>query len=379
MEAVGRLAGGVAHDFNNLLTVIVCNTALALEEAGAASPVTEELKEIERAAMRASALTRQLLAFSRNQILQPRLFSLNDVAKELGQMLGRTLGEDIDLRVITDPTLALVRADPGQIERVLMNLVMNARDAMPRGGTLLIQTRNVGAEETSQNPESDGSACAELLVRDSGTGMSAEVKRRIFEPFFTTKEQGKGTGLGLSTVYGIVKQSGGYVLVESETNRGTTFAVHLPQVHAAEQTPRPPESARPPRGSGTVLLVEDEDSVRGLATRVLIRGGYTVLSADCGAAALAIAEAFKGDIDIMVTDVVMPGMSGRELAERFVPLRPAMRVLFASGYTEDAILRHGVSSEAVAFLAKPFTPNDLLRKVQRTMEAPVLAGAATGS
>jgi signal transduction histidine kinase/ligand-binding sensor domain-containing protein/ActR/RegA family two-component response regulator len=376
MEAVGRLAGGVAHDFNNLLTVIVCNTALALEEADAASQVAEELKEIERAAVRASALTRQLLAFSRKQILQPRLFSLNEVAKDLGHMLARTLGEDIDLQVVTEPQLALVRADPGQIERVLMNLVMNARDAMPRGGAMLIQTRNVDAQEASTHPESESGAYVEMLVRDAGTGMSAEVKRRIFEPFFTTKEQGQGTGLGLATVYGIVKQSGGYVRVESEAGAGTTFCIYLPQMLAVEEAAQPAKSERPPRGSATVLLVEDEMAVRTLASRVLTRGGYKVLAADSGAAAIAIAKAYEGEIDLLVTDVVMPGMSGRELAERLVPTRIGMRVLFASGYTEDAILRHGVTSEAVSFLAKPFTPDELIRKVQFALESPVLSEPA---
>ncbi|MES2178393.1 MAG: two-component regulator propeller domain-containing protein [Gemmatimonadota bacterium] len=369
MEAVGRLAGGVAHDFNNLLTVIKGNAGLALMDIDSRESVRMELEEIDHAADRATSLTRQLLAFSRKQILKPQLFSLNGVVGEIGRMLERTVGEDIRLEIILDPELANVRVDPGQIEQVLLNLVVNARDAMPRGGLLLLETRNVESWEVASNPEAESRRYVELIVRDTGVGMSEEVRQRVFEPFFTTKEQGKGTGLGLSTVYGIVKQSGGFVRVESVPEQGTMIAVYLPRVDDAEEKPRVAVGDPHPTGTATVLLVEDEDLVRTLASRVLRRAGYTVLAAPSGDAALEIAAAHEGTIDLLLTDVVMPGMSGRELAERLMPVRKGMRLLFASGYTEDAIIRHGVSSDAMPFLAKPFAPGELLQKVQEVLEA----------
>jgi CheY-like chemotaxis protein len=376
MEAVGRLAGGVAHDFNNLLTVIKGNAELALADLDSKDAVREELEEVERAAERASSLTRQLLAFSRKQILKPRRLALNELVVELGRMLRRTVGEDIELKIVLDPTLGAVRADPGQIEQVLLNLVVNARDAMPRGGALRIETRNASPEELRHHGEAEEGAYVALIVADTGTGMPEDVRERVFEPFFTTKEQGKGTGLGLSTVYGSVKQSGGYVVVESVVGSGSTFAIYLPRVDTVDEMRTTGEMEAIPRGSATVLLVEDEDAVRRLGSRVLLRSGYTVLTASCGDEALEVAAEHVGTIDLLMTDVVMPGMSGRELAERLVPLRPGMRLLYASGYTEDAIIRHGVSSQQTAFLEKPFTPHGLLRKVREVLDAPAPDAAA---
>ncbi|MEP6729628.1 MAG: two-component regulator propeller domain-containing protein [bacterium] len=368
MEAVGRLAGGVAHDFNNLLTVIKGNAELAIADLASPEAVREELEEIERAAERASSLTRQLLAFSRKQILKPQTLSLNDMMVDLGRMLRRTVGEDVTLTLELDPALGAARADPGQIEQVVLNLVVNARDAMPRGGELVITTTNASVADVAAIAEADAIPYVVLIVTDTGTGMEPGVVDRVFEPFFTTKEQGKGTGLGLSTVYGSVKQSGGFVLVESALGTGSTFRVYLPRVAALGDALVAGEDEVGPRGSATVLLVEDEDAVRRLASRVLGRFGYTVLTADCGAEALEVSAGFEGTIDLLLTDIVMPGMSGRKLAEQLMPLRPGMRLLYASGYTEDAIIRHGVLSEETAFLSKPFTPNELLRKVQETLQ-----------
>ena len=316
-----------------------------------------------------SALTKQLLAFSRKQILKPQLFSLNTVVADIGRMLGRTLGEDIDLRIALDADLTNVRADPGQIEQVLLNLVVNARDAMPRGGMLLLETRNIEPWEAGQHAEAEGIPHVALIVRDTGIGMSAAVRERIFEPFFTTKEQGKGTGLGLSTAYGIVKQSGGHMMVDSDPGHGTSVSVYLPCVDGVEERTGEYPMSTAPSGSATVLLVEDEELVRHLAARVLERSGYVVLVADCGQAALDLAAHHDGVIDLLLTDVVMPGMSGRELAEQLIPTRPGTRLLFMSGYTEDAIIRHGVSTEEMLFLAKPFAPADLLRKVQEVLHS----------
>ncbi|HEX9108442.1 MAG TPA: ATP-binding protein, partial [Longimicrobiales bacterium] len=371
MEAVGRLAGGVAHDFNNLLTVIKGNTGFALGELNDAHPVRPDLEEVHRAAERASSLTRQLLAFSRKQLLQPRVLSLNDIVRDMGRLLQRSVGEDIRLEIALEPALGQVRADPGQIEQVLLNLAVNARDAMPRGGTLTIRTENVPADVAREHPEADAVPHVALRVSDTGSGMPPEVVERIFEPFFTTKELGKGTGLGLSTVYGIVKQSGGFVRVRSGPGEGSSFGIFLPQVEAT--CPSLNGGAVhaddvAPRGSATVLLVEDEDAVRRLATRVLERQGYTVLTAGSGQAALELVRTAPGPIDLLLTDVVMPGMSGRELAEQLVPAYPGMRLLFTSGYTEDAIIRHGVSGNGASFLGKPFTPDELAGKVRTVLD-----------
>ncbi|MEO8619637.1 MAG: two-component regulator propeller domain-containing protein [bacterium] len=367
MEAVGRLAGGVAHDFNNLLTVIKGNAELALDDVGMKDGVRQELEEIGRAADRATSLTRQLLAFSRKQILKPQTFSMNEMVAEVGRMLRRTVGEDIELRIVLDPSAGVVCADPGQIEQVLLNLVVNARDAMPRGGALIIETKSVDAAALRDMAEADNIPYVAIIVTDTGTGMAPEVLERVFEPFYTTKERGKGTGLGLSTVYGSVKQSGGFVRAESAMDKGSTFSVYLPRAKEVGYE-RPREIEAGPRGSATVLLAEDEDAVRRLASRVLARSGYTVLTAASGAEALAVAAAYEGTIDLLLTDVVMPGMSGRELAEQLIPRRPGMLLLYASGYTEDAIIRHGVSSHETAFLQKPFTPAALLHKVRQVLE-----------
>jgi signal transduction histidine kinase/ligand-binding sensor domain-containing protein/ActR/RegA family two-component response regulator len=369
MEAVGRLAGGVAHDFNNLLTVIKGNAELGLADIDSGDAVRDELEEIERAAERASSLTRQLLAFSRKQILKPQILALNDRVSDIARMLRRTVGEDVELTIVLDPALGAVRADPGQIEQVLLNLVVNARDAMPRGGQLVVETRNVDSYAVRQFAEAEAVPYVAIIVRDTGTGMTPAVRDRVFEPFFTTKEQGKGTGLGLSTVYGSVKQSGGFVHVESELGAGSTFGVYLPRVSEPDEARPTVETEAVPPGSATVLLVEDEDAVRRLASRVLSRSGYRVLAAASGEQAAAIAAQHEGAIDPLMTDVVMPGMSGRELAEQLLPRHPGMRLLYASGYTEDAIVRHGVSSLETAFLEKPFTPKALLRKVREVLDA----------
>ncbi len=373
MEAVGQLAGGVAHDFNNLLTVIKGNAELGLADLdgpdNSKETVREELEEIERAAERASSLTRQLLAFSRKQILKPQTLSLNALVEDVGRILRRTVGEDIALAIVLDPSLGAVRADPSQLEQVVLNLVMNARDAMPRGGEVRIETRNVDADEVREFSEADNVPYVVIVVTDTGTGMAPEVKERAFDPFFTTKGQGKGTGLGLSTVYGSVKQSGGFVLVDSEPGQGSRFSVYLPRVAEANAPVSTSLGDRSPRGTATVLLAEDEDAVRRFAARVLTRAGYNVLTAPNGQSALEVAAQYGGLIDLLLTDVVMPGMSGRELGEALLPLRPGMRLLYASGYTEDAIIRHGVSSAGTAFLDKPFTSNGLLCKVREVLDA----------
>ncbi|HET8654780.1 MAG TPA: two-component regulator propeller domain-containing protein [Longimicrobiaceae bacterium] len=370
MEAVGRLAGGVAHDFNNLLTVIKGNAELALQDPATTETLREDLEEVQKAAERASGLTRQLLAFSRKQILQPRRLNFNEVVEEISRLLRRTMGEDVALETELAPALWPVRADRGQVEQVLLNLVVNARDAMPTGGRLRIRTANAPVERVPRVTGAERRAYVSLSVSDTGEGMEAGVKERIFEPFFTTKEQGKGTGLGLSTVYGIISQSGGFVEVESEVGRGSTFTVYLPRVEAGTEAEGAEASSHAPGGCETVLVVEDEAALRRLSARVLERSGYTVLVAGSGAEALEVARGYQDEIHLLLTDVVMPGMSGRELAERLLPEREGMRLLYTSGYTEDAIVRHGVSGadgQATAFLEKPFTPDTLARKVHEVL------------
>jgi PAS domain S-box-containing protein len=372
MEAVGRLAGGVAHDFNNLLTAILGSAELLLGHLEPDSPERVEAAEIRKAAMWAGDLTRQLLAFSRQQILDPQVFDLSAVVADMDKMLRRLIRADIAFHTRLAPDLGAVRADPGQIEQVIMNLAVNACDAMPGGGTLTIETANVeiGAGDEREAAAPPGRYVL-LTVSDTGLGMSATTRARVFEPFFTTKERGKGTGLGLSTVYGIVKQSEGCVTVESEPGRGTTFRVYLPRVDAAVESAVPGRAFTASRGGDeTVLVVEDQEPVRRLTRRVLETQGYAVLAASDGHEALSLAEQHAGSIHILVTDVVMPGMSGREVGRRLAVKRPGMRVLYLSGYADDSIVNHGVLEPGLAFLQKPFTPESLARRVREVLDAP---------
>jgi two-component system, cell cycle sensor histidine kinase and response regulator CckA len=372
MEAVGRLAGGVAHDFNNLLTVINGYSELTLRRLQPEDALTGYLEEIKKAGTRAASLTRQLLAFSRKQVLQPKVLDLNAVISDVGKMLERLIGEDIDLRTVLKPELRRVNADPGQIEQVIMNLVVNARDAMPDGGKLIIETGNayLTEEYARHHVAIKPGPYVMLAVSDNGSGMNDETKARLFEPFFTTKEQGKGTGLGLSTAYGIVKQSLGYIWVYSEVGSGTTFKVYLPAIDEKADSKQPAQTSEPiALGSETILLVEDDEMVRGLARTTLEEGGYKVLQAANGAEALLICEQYPEPIHLLLTDVVMPGMSGRAVADRLKTMRPQMLVLYMSGYTEDAIVHHGVLNEGVNFIEKPFDPTALTRKVREVLDA----------
>jgi PAS domain S-box-containing protein len=370
MECVGRLAGGIAHDFNNLLTVILGTVDLALQHAGPGDRLHADLQDVRGAADRAAALTRQLLAFSRKQVLQPKVLSLNTVVSDTLSMLGRLVGEDITVRFVQCGDLQPVKADPGQLEQVLANLVVNARDAMPAGGTLTIETANVelDADYAAEHPSVQPGPHVMLAVSDTGCGMDEETRRQIFEPFFTTKGPGKGTGLGLATVYGIVKQSGGSVWVYSEVGRGTTFKIYLPRAEGPQSGPAGVPAAPGARGSETVLVVEDEEALRRLAERSLERAGYTVLTAAGGAEALALLERHEGRVALVVTDVIMPGMSGRELATRVSERYPRVRLVFTSGYTDDAIVERGELEADTHFLGKPYTAAALTGKVREVLD-----------
>ncbi len=370
VEAIGQLAGGIAHDFNNLLTVIQGNSQLSLMDLQEGDPLKANIEEIQEAAKRAADLTRQLLAFSRKQILEMRVLDLNQVLQRLDKMLRRVIGEDIHLTMFLPESIWKVKADPGQIEQVIINLAVNARDAMPEGGKLTIETANVELDEeyAKRHIAVQPGRYVMLSMSDTGVGMTPEVRERIFEPFFTTKEKGKGTGLGLSTVYGIVKQSGGNVWVYSEPGQGTTFKIYLPQVDEPLEELREEVVKEISRGHETILLVEDEDVVRKLAVRVLKRQGYKVLEAPDGGKAFMLCEAYKEPIHLILTDVVMPGMSGRKLVDRLKVIHPEIKVLYMSGYTDNAILHHGILEPGTNFIQKPFTIDGLARKVREALD-----------
>ena len=372
MEAIGTLAGGVAHDFNNLLTVIIGNAELALMNVIKDESLRTGIEEIKKAGKKAASLTRQLLAFSRKQVIMPKVIDLNKGINETKNMLKHTIGEDIEFLTILEPELEKVYADSGQIDQIIMNMVVNARDAMPQGGKLTIETANADLNknyfrEHDIKEEKPGHYVM-LTVSDTGSGMDKETREHIFEPFFTTKEVGKGTGLGLSTVYGIVKQNNGFVWVYSEPGRGSTFKVYLPKVKGdAEPKEKEQSPVDDPIGSETVLIVEDDYGLRKFAQEVLRNYGYRVIVAENGEDALRVSEEYEGPIHLLLTDVVMPRMGGKELTERLQPLYSRMKVIYMSGYTDNAIVHHGVLAPGVNFLEKPFTLEGLGRKVRKAL------------
>jgi PAS domain S-box-containing protein len=371
LESVGRLAGGVAHDFNNLLVAILGYAAFLEEGIRAGNPSLEDLAEIRSAGERARDLTRQLLAVARRQVLDSRVMDLNGVLRDAEKLLRRVLGEDVALALVPAADLWRVKADPSQIQQVVLNLAVNARDAMPQGGKLTLETANVVLDEryAAEHPGVAPGPYALLAVSDSGVGMSREAKAHLFEPFFTTKPAGEGTGLGLATVYGIVRQAGGHVWVYSEPGQGTSFKIYLPRTEETEERPEPRRAVRDHRGSETVLVVEDEPAVRELASRALAAAGYHVLQAPSGREALEEAGRTAGPVHLLVTDVVMPDMSGQKLAEALKRARPETRVLYMSGYTENTIVHHGVLDAGVHFLSKPFTPATIQERVREVLDA----------
>jgi nitrogen-specific signal transduction histidine kinase/ActR/RegA family two-component response regulator len=378
MEAVGRLAGGIAHDFNNVLTVVKSFTEFLLEDLEQSDPRRADVQEIAKAADRAAGMTRRLLAFSRRQVLQPRPLDLNGIIGGMERMLQRLIGDDVRITTSVDRTLLPVLADPGSIEQVILNLAVNARDAMPNGGTLTIETHNARLDRPDANWAIQPGPYALLSIRDTGHGMDAATQARIFEPFFTTKGQGEGTGLGLAMVYGIIKQSRGHVWVASKSNQGTTFTIYLPQVVAAEQVPtvQPTAALTTVGGGETILLVDDEEALRSAARRALVRAGYRVIPAVDGPDALRVYMENTGTpISLVVTDVVMPGLGGRDLVGRLKIMSPELRVLFVSGYTEEGVRKQGVLQPGTEFLEKPFTPEKLLRKIREILDAPPQSAA----
>ncbi|MEI9942136.1 MAG: response regulator [Pseudomonadota bacterium] len=383
MDAIGSLAAGIAHDFNNLLSIVLSYSELAASTLVEGDPIRSDLIQISEAGVRAAALTRQLLAFSHQQILQPKILNLNEVFAKMETMLQRLLGEDIELRSPPAAVLQRIMADPGQVEQVIMNLAVNARDAMPQGGQITVETTDVMLDEAFTSRFLDAKAGPHVLlsVSDTGTGMSPATLARVFEPFFTTKEAGKGTGLGLATVFGIVRQSGGMVCVDSEVGSGTTFSVYFP-VAAGTVNPLPEPVSLERRslfGTETILLVEDEERVRVLVRTILHRFGYVVLDAQSGGDALLLCEQHPDNIDLLLTDVVMPRMSGRQLAERLAEIRPEMKVLYMSGYTSDAVVRHGVHDATIAFIQKPITPGALARRVREALDSDYAGLYASGT
>jgi PAS domain S-box-containing protein len=372
MEAIGQLAGGVAHDFNNLLTVIKAYSGIIADQMDDSNPLKVDVGEIQRAAGRASSLTQQLLAFSRKQVLEPGVLDLNTISRELEPMVRRLIGDDIQVVLRLDDTIGKVKADRSQVEQVLINLIVNARDAMPGGGTVSIETANVELSDSYARlrPVVAPGKYVMIAVSDTGEGMDEETQSRIFEPFFTTKPAGKGTGLGLSTVYGIVKQSSGYIWVYSEPRIGTTFKVYLPLMEAEEIRVAAAERAvrKPSLGSETVLLVEDEPSVRSIARRILERNGYTVLEAHDGRHALRVADQYRQPIQLLLTDMMMPELTGRDVWRSLAPKRSELRVLYMSGYTNDDMVRRGLIDADSAFVQKPFTAVDLARAVRSTLD-----------
>ena len=372
MEAVGRLAGGVAHDFNNLLTVITGNAELARMTLNPDDPLNYDIQEIRKASDRAADLTRQLLAFSRKQTLQPKILNLNRIIENMDKMLRRLIGENIDLLTVPDPDLWKVKVDPGQIEQVIVNLAVNARDAMPEGGNLTVETKNVELDKefTRNHPSAVPGRHVMLAISDTGCGMNEEVKDRVFEPFFTTKEEGKGTGLGLATVYGIIKQSGGHIWVYSEPGEGTTFKIYFPIVEEGEAEDIIGRTASDfmPKGSESVLVVEDEDNVRMMAVRILKLQGYKVIEARTGGDAYLICQRMAKPVDLVITDVIMPHMGGPELVKLLNELWPELKVLYMSGYTPNAVVHDGILDSSTPYLQKPFRPIELAQKVRGVLD-----------